>query len=187
MNDPSKQLEIGQRIRGLRKECKISQASLAKRLRRDQTTISDLERGKIGLTPLMSFAICSFFAVREEWLLNGTGAKYENKKQLLEEKARELGQDIWDWFRHMKAAYDLRREAAEVLLSDRLTVSAYDELADPELTAIIAKIVMFCDSDVRRQGVIKVLEALEMLVPGTTTCKEEINLLVFRMENRNPD
>ena len=84
MNNRSEQREIGLRIKALRKEWKISQARLAQRVRRDQTTISDLERGKIALTPLMSLAICGFFAVREEWLLTGTGAKYEDRKQLLQ-------------------------------------------------------------------------------------------------------
>ncbi len=160
---------------------------LAQRLRRDQTTISDLERGKIGLTPLMSFAICSFFAVREEWLLTGTGAKYEDRKQLLEQKAKELGQDIWHWFRHMRAAYDLRREAAEALLPETLSLSSYDELADPELTDIIAKVVTLCEDEIKREGFLKMLDALDVMLSGAMTGKEDVNLVIFKMRNNKND
>ncbi len=65
--------EVGQRVRDLRKKRGFTQRTFAEKVKKDQTTISALEKGKISLTPLLQLAICELFGVREEWLLSGEG------------------------------------------------------------------------------------------------------------------
>ncbi len=88
-------IEIGRRIKLLRKEKGLSQTAFADRIWRDVSTISKLEAGKLELSNSIRQAICDAFGVKSEWLLYGKGAMYEDRWVLLEERAKELGEDVY--------------------------------------------------------------------------------------------
>jgi transcriptional regulator with XRE-family HTH domain len=157
--------ELGKRIRALRKEKKLTQVEFSKRIRRDTSTISKIESGELELSNFVKLAICNAFGVREEWLLTGKEPKYDDRRKLLEEKAKELGEDIWYWFIKMKAAYDLRREATEAVFDKKTTILTYDELSDPKLFALLRKVIrIYNDRDPKKNMAIESL--LEALDPG---------------------
>lgn len=87
--------EIGHRIKQLRKEKGLSQTAFADRIWRDVSTISKLEAGKLELSNSIRLAICDVLGVKSEWLLFGRGPMYEDKWVLLEERAKELGEDVY--------------------------------------------------------------------------------------------
>lgn len=139
----NKNIEIGNRIRQLRKEKKMTQAMLADRLRHNRTSIVRLESGEIELTALMRGLVCNLFGVREEWLLTGKEPKYTEHKGVidkLEEKAKELGTDAHLIFAAMRAAYMLRRETNIAVSEGALRALSYDELAEPALFNMIKQI-----------------------------------------------
>ena len=57
------------RLKGLRKESKITQEQLAQYLNVDQSLVTKLENGSRGLTVGMIDKICSLFGCTEEYLL----------------------------------------------------------------------------------------------------------------------
>ncbi len=102
-------IEIGHRIKLLRKEKGLSQTAFADRIWRDVSTISKLEAGKLELSNSIRLAICDVLGVKSEWLLFGRGAMYEDRWVLLEERAKELGEDVYTRLSGKKAG-----EAAEI-------------------------------------------------------------------------
>lgn len=95
--------EIGRRIRQLRKEKKLSQGDFAEKIGRDFTTISKIEAGKLELSSTIRLAICNVFGVRKEWLETGQGPQYDDRWSVLEERARDLGDDILTELMMLKA------------------------------------------------------------------------------------
>lgn len=73
-------ITIGERIKELRKERKISQAELAKNINVSPGNVGDWERGKAkpGADALIS--LMNYFSVSADWLLTGKGSN-ENKLQ----------------------------------------------------------------------------------------------------------
>ena len=102
-----KNIEICKRIKALRKEKKLTQVNFGRLIRRDASTVSKIESGELESSGLVRLAIYNTFGVRKEWLLTGKGPKYDDRKKLLEEKAKELGEDIWIWFLIMKSSYNI--------------------------------------------------------------------------------
>jgi transcriptional regulator with XRE-family HTH domain len=151
---------IGNRIKGLRKEKKLSQALLAARIRRDQSVISKIERGEIELSPLIALAICNTFGIREEWLLTGKEPKYDDRMKLLKERAKELGEDVYHKYTIMEASHDLRKEAVLAVMEGRADYGSYDELADPELYEIVRKVTKACEDPQKREALKKLLTVL---------------------------
>jgi len=157
--------EIGNRIRLLRKEKKITQSLLAERIRKKPSTISKIESGEIKLTRFMSLAICNLFGVCEEWLLTGKEPRYDDREKLLEARAKELGDDIWHRLVTMKAAYNLRRQAIEGAFDERITVSSEDELSDPKFFKLLRQFDRIYEEGAKEK--VAVLESiLNALDPG---------------------
>lgn len=102
-------IEIGHRIKLLRKGKGLSQTAFADRIWRDVSTISKLEAGKLELSNSIRLAICDVLGVKSEWLLFGRGSMYEDRWVLLEERAKELGEDVYTRLSGKKAG-----EAAEI-------------------------------------------------------------------------
>ena len=69
------------RIKEVRKDAKLSQEDFAKRLGfESRGAISNIEAGKEA-KPGVIKRICKEFGVREEWILEGTGPKYEDNQE----------------------------------------------------------------------------------------------------------
>jgi len=81
--------EIGSRLRLFRKELRLSQAGFAEKIRYDRSNLSKIERGEIELSPVMRLLICLVFNVREDWILTGSGQKY-NATELVHKKVHGL-------------------------------------------------------------------------------------------------
>lgn len=64
---------LGERIKNLRKERKITQGDLAKSVGITQGFVSDLERGKTTPGSDVLLSISRFFMVDVQWLLTGEG------------------------------------------------------------------------------------------------------------------
>jgi transcriptional regulator with XRE-family HTH domain len=135
-----KNKEIGKRIRALRKERKLTQANFARRIRRDKSTVSKIESGKLELSNLVELAICNIFGIRKDWLLTGKGPKYDDRVKLLEERAKELGEDTWILFIMMKNAYNMRREAHEAVFDKKPIILPYDESHDPKFFELLRQL-----------------------------------------------
>jgi transcriptional regulator with XRE-family HTH domain len=132
-----KNIEIGKRIKALRKEKKLTQAHFAMRIRRDTSTVSKIESGKLELSDLVRLAICNMFGVRKDWLLTGKEPKYDDRIKLLEERAKELGEDIWILFIMMKNAFNMRMEAHEAVFDRKPIILLHDELHDPKFFELL--------------------------------------------------
>lgn len=61
------------RILELRKELGLTQEEFARRLGITGSGLSNIEKGKRGLTEQMTLAICREFNVNEQWLRTGEG------------------------------------------------------------------------------------------------------------------
>ncbi len=85
---------IGARVKKVRKACQLTQGEFAGRLGVERSLISKIEGEKVLLTPLLRRILCQEFAVREDWLLRGRGEMWEDRRTLLERRARELGFDL---------------------------------------------------------------------------------------------
>jgi transcriptional regulator with XRE-family HTH domain len=85
---------IGARVKKVRKACQLTQGKFAGRLGVERSLISKIEGEKVLLTPLLRRVLCQEFAVREDWLLRGRGEPWEDRRTLLERRARELGLDL---------------------------------------------------------------------------------------------
>ena len=91
----SRLIEIGKRIKHIRKDKKLNQDAFGKKIGRDGSTISKLESGELELSNLIQLAIHNVFAVRDEWLLTGEEPIYDDRWKLLEDRAKELGEDVY--------------------------------------------------------------------------------------------
>jgi len=103
------------RIKQLRKEKGLTQEAFAHKIKRDKSTVSKLESGEIELSPMIRLAICNVFAVREQWLLHGEEPVYDDRWKLLEERAQELGEDIYMKLITAKAGKNRLQEIYEEL------------------------------------------------------------------------
>ncbi len=70
-------MDVGSRIKRLRKELDLTQAEFAARIGSVQNTVTGYESGRRNpSTPVISL-ICREFNVREEWLKDGTGEMFK--------------------------------------------------------------------------------------------------------------
>lgn len=67
---------LGDRIRKVRKEHKLSQEAFGLKLGVSKTHIYKVEKGKGKMSHTLIMNIAFVFKVRYEWLMDGTGAKY---------------------------------------------------------------------------------------------------------------
>ena len=74
-------MTIGERISSIRSDSGLSQSEFAVELSTSQSHISNIEKGKKGLSVPLRKLICFTFSVNEEWLLTGEGEKYNSSIQ----------------------------------------------------------------------------------------------------------
>lgn len=110
-----KDIAIGRRIKELRKSKKLTQGDFAEKIGRDRSLVSKLETGEVELSNTTRQAICKAFAVRQGWLLDGRGGLYDDRWDMLEKRAEELGEDIALKLRLMKAAGQAHQELLKTL------------------------------------------------------------------------
>jgi DNA-binding XRE family transcriptional regulator len=67
------------RFKQLRAHLVLTQEQFAKRIGRTKGYISNVENGHTGMSSSTVSSICSAFAVREEWLRDGTGEMFERE------------------------------------------------------------------------------------------------------------
>ena len=87
---------IPDRIKKIRRSIGLTQEAFARRLGVERSLISKIESGKARLSTSVRWGICNVFAVREEWILKGQGPVWEDRWMLLERRAKELGEDIYE-------------------------------------------------------------------------------------------
>lgn len=66
------------KIKEIRKSLKLSQQDFASKIGLQQTSLSDIENGKIIVTERTIILVCSVFNVNEQWLRYGEGEMFNN-------------------------------------------------------------------------------------------------------------
>ena len=75
--DKDKTVELGQRIKDLRRKLRISQADFARKVEISKTTVCHYESGQRVPDSNLTAKICSEFKVNVEWLLTGKGEMFK--------------------------------------------------------------------------------------------------------------
>lgn len=68
-------ITVGDRIKEIRKEAKLSQTDFGKKLGVSRDVIGNLEYGRVELKEYMLKLICKTFYINEKWLLTGEGPR----------------------------------------------------------------------------------------------------------------
>lgn len=68
-----------ERLRELRQLLGLTQGAFAEKIGIKQGSLSDIERGKVGLSNANILLICKTFNVSENWLRTGIGEPFNNK------------------------------------------------------------------------------------------------------------
>lgn len=71
-------MALSERIRGIRKHRKLTQTEMATELGITQTSLSQLEAGKNGISYEVFKALCERFDVDPTWLMDGVGEMYRS-------------------------------------------------------------------------------------------------------------
>lgn len=69
-------LEIHERIKILRKYCKLTQEAFGNRLSITRDMVNNIERGRVEIKEHIIKLICTEFLVSESWLRTGTGEMF---------------------------------------------------------------------------------------------------------------
>lgn len=69
-------MNIGDRLKEIRKSKGISQENLAEQLKCSRGVITNIEYGKTEPTQLVLDALCNILNVNKEWLVFGTGEQF---------------------------------------------------------------------------------------------------------------
>ncbi len=109
---------IGERIKFIRKQYKLTQTEFGKKFGVSQTHISKIEKGEENPSETLIMFICSSFFVNYEWLKNGTGLiepvpnssediNYQKSKRALVEIENNMdkwGSDVaWNYANSLEA------------------------------------------------------------------------------------
>ena len=86
---------MGERVKELRKALGLSGEKFGEKIGVTRSAISDIERGRNGLSDSNILAICREFNVNEEWLRTGTGEMFKDMT-LDEEIISFIGDIQWD-------------------------------------------------------------------------------------------
>ena len=109
-------MTIGERIKKLRKEKKLTQQALAERIGIKQNSLTLLETGRNNPSTQTILSICREFRVNEQWLREGEGEMYVACHETL--------------LAEVTAEYGLNEEQQEL-------IAAFMELSDIERQAIV--------------------------------------------------
>lgn len=72
--------EVAERLATARKQLKLTQGKVAAKLRVNQATISDIERGRVEPSPGVLVRLASIYGVTLDWILTGATGPKENGK-----------------------------------------------------------------------------------------------------------
>ena len=86
---------MGERVKELRKALGLSGEKFGEKIGVTRSAISDIERGRNGLSDSNIIAICREFNVNEEWLRTGMGEMFKDMS-LDEEIISFIGEIQWD-------------------------------------------------------------------------------------------
>ena len=111
-----------ERLRELRKLLGLSQSEFADKLGMKQGSLSDIERGKVGLSNSNVVLICNLFNVDEDWLRRGEGKPFSNKYEHRQDLT-ELEKDILTKFNKLSAS----ERVAVATIIDGLWKSTHEE------------------------------------------------------------
>ncbi|MCD8083424.1 MAG: helix-turn-helix domain-containing protein [Clostridiales bacterium] len=75
-------MTINTRIREIRKSLNLTQKEFGKRIGLTQNSISCLEKDGTNVTTQTIRLICAEFGIYEEWLVSGTGERFNSGKAL---------------------------------------------------------------------------------------------------------
>ena len=89
-------MNVGDRIKKIRKSLDLTQEAFASRIGSVQNTITGYESGRRNPSSPVISLICKEFNVNEEWLRNGTGSMFEemSKDQQLAEFVSKIFYDV---------------------------------------------------------------------------------------------
>lgn len=134
-------MNLGERIRQIRKALDLTQESFCKRIGLKRNSISLVESNKRNISDQAIISICREFNVNEEWLRSGTGEMFKaSPTEALDALAEEYGLTHGDYiliekFVNLKA----EKRAAVVDYVLQAAAAMQGEGADPSVPAIINK------------------------------------------------
>lgn len=124
---------MGERVKELRKVLGLSGEKFGEKIGVTRSAISDIERGRNGLSEQNILAICREFNVNEEWLRTGTGKMFKDMS-LDEEIINFIGEIQWDASNTFKKKF----------------ISAIAKLNDDEWK-VLEKIISVCANEKERE------------------------------------
>lgn len=125
---------MGERVKELRKALGMSGEKFGEKIGVTRSAISDIERGRNGLSDSNILAICREFNVNEEWLRTGTGEMFKDMT-LDEEIISFIGDIQWDASntfkkRFISAIAKLNEEEWKVL--EKIITACANEIEEKE-------------------------------------------------------
>lgn len=124
---------MGERVKELRKALGLSGEKFGEKIGVTRSAISDIERGRNGLSDSNILAICREFNVNEEWLRSGTGEMFKDMT-LDEEIISFIGDIQWDASNTFKKRF----------------ISAIAKLNEEEW-AVLEKIITTCANEIEEK------------------------------------
>ena len=124
---------MGERVKELRKVLGLSGEKFGEKIGVTRSAISDIERGRNGLSEQNILAICREFNVNEEWLRTGTGEMFKDMS-LDEEIINFIGEIQWYASNTFKKKF----------------ISAIAKLNDDEWK-VLEKIISVCANEKERE------------------------------------
>ena len=125
---------MGERVKELRKALGLSGEKFGEKIGVTRSAISDIERGRNGLSDSNILAICREFNVNEEWLRTGSGEMFKDMT-LDEEIISFIGNIQWDASntfkkRFISAIAKLNEEEWKVL--EKIITTCTNEIEEKE-------------------------------------------------------
>ena len=128
-------MDIGSRIKKLRKELDLTQSEFASRIGSVQNTVTGYESGRRNPSAPVISLICREFNINEEWLRNGTGEMFKTApNSLLDALAKEYNYSHRDYVIVEKFSGLSRRER-DVILDFLMEVAKGCADVSPEVPA----------------------------------------------------
>ena len=124
---------MGERVKELRKALGLSGEKFGEKIGVTRSGISDIERGRNGLSDSNILAICREFNVNEEWLRTGTGEMFKDMT-LDEEIISFIGDIQWDASNTFKKRF----------------ISAIAKLSEEEWK-VLEKIITTCANEIEEK------------------------------------
>lgn len=125
---------MGERVKELRKALGLSGEKFGEKIGVTRSAISDIERGRNGLSDSNILAICREFNVNEEWLRTGSGEMFKDMT-LDEEIISFIGDIQWDasnTFKKRFVAAIAKLNAEEWAVLEKIITACANEIEEKE-------------------------------------------------------